>query len=146
MFSLIRQPLVYMGPLRDQLTDFVKKKYYSDNTPEMKPPEKDVEFGFVGSFGRRSCTPRGLRAEFIGQMVMVEGIVTKISTPHPKAVFTIHYCEATNRVFFREYRDALSLSGPPTGTTYPTVVCAFILFSFFFYSPRLHFTFKYFLG
>lgn len=89
----------------------------------MKAPQGDVHFGFAGSFGRRSCTPRGLHAEFIGQMVMVEGIVTKVSIPHPKVVFTTHYCEATNKAFYREYRDALSLTGTPTGAVYPTVVC-----------------------
>lgn len=93
----------------------------------MIPPEGDIEFGFIGSFGRRSCTPRGLKAEFTGQMVMVEGIVTKVSIPHPKVKYTTHYCDATNQVFFREYRDALSLNGPPTGTTYPTVVCIIII-------------------
>ena len=119
------------GPLQDQLTDYVKRVYEEGHLPGQIQPSSDVHFGFVGSFGRRSCTPRGLRAEFIGQLVMVEGIVTKVSIPHPKAVYTTHYCEATNQVFFREYRDVLSIVGPPTGTAYPTVVCTICDYYFF---------------
>jgi hypothetical protein len=64
-------------PLRDLLRLAVEMKNASGEVPNSVLPEGDVNVGFIGAFGSRSCTPRGLRADFIGNMVMVEGIVTK---------------------------------------------------------------------
>ncbi|KAH7829577.1 DNA replication licensing factor MCM3 [Monocercomonoides exilis] len=118
--EFIYSPMTAYPKLHTALRLQMEQKCQSPDADGFILPDGDIPFGFIGSFGRRSCTPRGLRAEFSGNTVMVEGIVTKVSLPHPKAVLTTHYCDATGQMFYREYRDALSLSGPPTGTTYPT--------------------------
>jgi DNA replication licensing factor MCM3 len=38
---------------------------------------KDYTVGLEGHFGAHEITPRELAASFIGQLVLVEGIVTK---------------------------------------------------------------------
>ncbi|KAK2954755.1 putative DNA replication licensing factor MCM3 [Blattamonas nauphoetae] len=118
---IIERPTDFYPQFRDQIRAYIDHLYSGENPLEIAKPEGDIPFGFEGSFGRRSCTPRGLTSSYIGNMVMVDGIVTKVSLPHPKAALTTHYCETTNKVFYREYRDMLSLNGPPTGTTYPTM-------------------------
>lgn len=50
----------------------------------------------------------------------VEGIVTKTSLKRPKLVRSTHYCPKTGNFLQREYRDAASQEGLPTGTAYPT--------------------------
>jgi hypothetical protein len=41
------------------------------------PIKGELNVGFVGKFGSREVTPRGLKAEYNGNLVIVEGIVTK---------------------------------------------------------------------
>jgi DNA replication licensing factor MCM3 len=97
---------------------------------------------FEGNFGANSVTPRSLTAEFLGQMVAVEGIVTRCSLVRPKVVRSVHYCDKTVRIVrvatlnavqrvwimyrylqkqfqAREYRDHTDMTGLPTGTSYP---------------------------
>lgn len=75
--------------------------------------------GIEGSFGANHVTPRGLSARLLGQMVMVEGIVSKCTLIHPKVVKSVHYCPATEASLERSYRDVTSLDGVPTGAVYP---------------------------
>merc|ERR1719174_1148240 len=76
--------------------------------------------GYEGSFGERHTTPRTLNSNHLCQLVCVEGIATKVSLVRPKVVRSVHYCPKTNKTVTREYRDATSLVGLPTGAAYPT--------------------------
>lgn len=65
-------------------------------------------------------SPRELTAGLLSRLVEVEGIVTKTSLKRPKLVRSAHYCEKTSHFSSREYRDATSHEGLPTGAAYPT--------------------------
>ena len=75
--------------------------------------------GFEGSFGGNHVTPRGLGAGLLGNLVCVEGIVSKCGLVHPKVVKSVHYCPDTTQSLERTYRDATSIDGMPTQGLYP---------------------------
>ncbi|KAI9500249.1 MCM DNA helicase complex subunit [Coemansia spiralis] len=70
-----------------------------------------VSIGFRGSFGARHLTPRGLRASLLGQLVCIEGIVTRCSLVRPKVVRSVHYSEATKTFYAKSYYDQTSSHG-----------------------------------
>lgn len=76
--------------------------------------------GFEGSFGARHVTPRSLTSRFLGNMVCLEGIVTKCSLVRPKVVRSVHYCPTTKKTMERKYTDMTSLDAFPTSAAYPT--------------------------
>ncbi|KAI8320281.1 MCM-domain-containing protein [Martensiomyces pterosporus] len=84
-----------------------------------------VAVGFRGSFGDRHLTPRGLRASFLGQLVCVEGIVTRCSLVRPKVVRSVHYSEASKTFYAKTYHDQTSSGGEKSSSAgfssaYPT--------------------------
>lgn len=60
--------------LQDALKDFVSSK-----APSYDKASTEIEYfiGVEGSFGAHHITPRGLASSFIGNLVCVDGIVTK---------------------------------------------------------------------
>ncbi|XP_022106882.1 zygotic DNA replication licensing factor mcm3-like [Acanthaster planci] len=76
--------------------------------------------GFEGSFGSKHVTPRSLSARHIGNLVCVEGIVTRCSLVRPKVVRSVHYCPATKKTMERKYTDLTSLDAFPSSSVYPT--------------------------
>jgi DNA replication licensing factor MCM3 len=76
--------------------------------------------GFEGSFGSKHVTPRTLTASYLGNLVCVEGIVTKSSLVRPKVVKSVHYCPATKKTVERRYSDLTTLSAFPSTSAYPT--------------------------
>ncbi|XP_064651857.1 zygotic DNA replication licensing factor mcm3-like [Lineus longissimus] len=76
--------------------------------------------GFEGSFGAKHVTPRTLTSRFLGNMVCVEGIVTKCSLVRPKVVRSVHYCPATKKTIERKYSDMTTLDAYPSSSVYPT--------------------------
>lgn len=76
--------------------------------------------GFEGSFGAKHVTPRSLTSRFLGNMVCVEGIVTKCSLIRPKVVRSVHYCPVTKKFMERKYTDMTSLEAVPSSGVYPT--------------------------
>eukprot|EP00656_Telonema_subtile_P050292 TRINITY_DN6477_c0_g1_i2.p1 TRINITY_DN6477_c0_g1~~TRINITY_DN6477_c0_g1_i2.p1 ORF type:complete len:710 (-),score=202.92 TRINITY_DN6477_c0_g1_i2:112-2241(-) len=85
-----------------------------------KHAEREYHIGVEGSFGANHVSPRALRSPLLANLVCVEGIVTKAAPVRPKVVKSVHYCPATQQSIQREYRDATSFRGMPTGSTYPT--------------------------
>ncbi|KAJ1723266.1 MCM DNA helicase complex subunit [Coemansia erecta] len=81
-----------------------------------------VAVGFGGAFGSNQVSPRGLRARLVGQLVCVEGIVTRCSLVRPKVVRSVHYAEATRTFYAKGYADATAGgAGPAAGSAaYPT--------------------------
>lgn len=66
------------------------------------------QIGVEGPLGAALVTPRTLTASFMGQLVMVDGIVTRCSVVRPKLHESVHYSEVKNEFQRREYRDELS--------------------------------------
>ena len=58
---------------------------------------EDFFIGFEGSFGSKHVTPRTLSASNLGNLVCLEGIVTKCSLVRPKVVKSVHFCPATGK-------------------------------------------------
>ncbi|XP_025420722.1 zygotic DNA replication licensing factor mcm3-like isoform X4 [Sipha flava] len=75
---------------------------------------------FEGSFGSRHVTPRTLNSKFLGNLVCLEGIVTKCSLIRPKIVKSVHFCPVTKKTIERRYTDMTSTSAFPSSTVYPT--------------------------
>ncbi|KAK3869332.1 hypothetical protein Pcinc_025353 [Petrolisthes cinctipes] len=56
----------------------------------------------------------------LGNLVCVEGIVTKCSLVRPKVVRSVHYCPATKKTLERRYTDMTSYDPFPSSAIYPT--------------------------
>ncbi|KAL1512773.1 hypothetical protein ABEB36_002305 [Hypothenemus hampei] len=75
---------------------------------------------FEGSFGNKHVTPRTLTTRHLGNLICVEGIVSKCSLVYPKLVRSVHYCPTTKKFMERKYTDLTSLEAVPTSAAYPT--------------------------
>jgi len=75
---------------------------------------------FEGSFGSRHVTPRTLNSTFLGNLICLEGIVTKCSLVRPKIVRSVHFCPVTKKTIERRYTDMTSTSTFPSSSAYPT--------------------------
>ncbi|KAL1022690.1 hypothetical protein UPYG_G00031070 [Umbra pygmaea] len=80
----------------------------------------EFHVGFEGSFGTKHVSPRTLTARYLGNLVCVEGIVTKCSLVRPKITRSVHYCPATKKTLERKYTDLTSLDAFPSSAIYPT--------------------------
>lgn len=96
------------------------KQFASSIDADFAKTSKDVFIGFEGSFGSRHVTPRTLTSRFLGNLVCLEGIVTKCSLVRPKIVRSVHYCDATKAVTDRAYSDLTSYDAFPASAVYPT--------------------------
>lgn len=96
-------------------------KEYVANVDSTFANEHDEFFvAFEGSFGSRHVTPRTLSSKFLGNLVCLEGIVTKCSLVRPKIVRSVHFCPVTKKTLERRYTDMTSTSAFPTSSVYPT--------------------------
>lgn len=96
------------------------KEYVSTLQPSYAKSHEDFFIGFEGSFGSRHVTPRTLTSRYLGNLVCVEGIVTKVSLVRPKVVRSVHYCPETKKVMERKYTDLTSFDAVPSSAVYPT--------------------------
>lgn len=106
----------------EELTCFQRalKDLVSAADPLYGKQHEEFFVGFEGSFGDKHNTPRSLTSKYLGNMVCVEGIVTKCSLIRPKIVRSVHYCPATKKTLERRYTDMTSLDAHPTSGVYPT--------------------------
>lgn len=120
--SLEREPLKALAALDRALRDLTMTA-----APEYEAElDYPLHVGVEGSLGARSLNPRTLATRFLGQLVSVEGIVTKCSLVRPKVVKSVHFCESTKAFHRREYRDATTAGiYNPTSSAYPTKVSYF---------------------
>ena len=112
---VLTSPGKYLYLFETALSEIVAKE-----APSYVSADAPVRIGFEGSFGLHHVTPRGLSASLLHKMVMLEGIVTKVSLVRPKVVKSVHYCPATNEFSSRQYRDATDPYDMPTSSVYPT--------------------------
>uniref|UniRef100_A0A1A9UNX1 DNA replication licensing factor MCM3 n=1 Tax=Glossina austeni TaxID=7395 RepID=A0A1A9UNX1_GLOAU len=106
----------------DELLAFGRalKEYVSTVDPTYAKGYEDFFVGFEGCFGNRHLTPRSLTSTYLGNLVCVEGIVTKVSLIRPKVVRSVHYCPVTRKVIERKYTDLTSFEAVPSSAVYPT--------------------------
>lgn len=87
--------------------------------PELKEREEvRYSVGVEGSFGSHHVSPRGLNAQLVGRLVLVEGIVIKMSLVRPRVVKSVHWSAALKQHVVRYYREAAE--GLSLPAVYPT--------------------------
>ena len=96
------------------------KDLIGSHNPDYLRKKENFFVGFEGSFGSRHVTPRTLSSRFLGQIVCLEGIVTKCSLVRPKVVKSVHFCPATKKFTERAYSDNTSYEGVTSSSVYPT--------------------------
>ncbi|CAG9861024.1 unnamed protein product [Phyllotreta striolata] len=96
------------------------KEYVLSVAPDYAKEIEDFFISFEGSFGSNHVTPRTLTSSYLGNLICVEGIVTKCSLIYPKVVRSVHYCPATKKFMERKYSDLTSLDAIPSVAVYPT--------------------------
>ncbi|XP_063387262.1 DNA replication licensing factor Mcm3 [Cydia fagiglandana] len=96
------------------------KEYVGSMDPTYAKVQEEFFVAFSGSFGTKHVTPRSLTSRYLGNLICVEGIVTRVSLVHPKVVRSVHYCPATKKVMERKYTDLTSFEAFPTTAIYPT--------------------------
>ncbi|CAH0723987.1 unnamed protein product, partial [Brenthis ino] len=96
------------------------KEYVSSIDPMYAKEQEEFFVAFSGSFGTKHVTPRSLTSRYLGNLICVEGIVTRVSLVRPKVVRSVHYCPATKKVMERKYTDLTSFEAFPTTAIYPT--------------------------
>ncbi|KAH3709484.1 DNA replication licensing factor MCM3-like [Dreissena polymorpha] len=96
------------------------REFVASADPIYSKQYEEFFVGFVGSFGAKHVSPRTLTSRYLGNLVCVEGIVTKCSLIRPKVVRSVHYCPATKKTMERRYTDMTSLEAFPSSSAYPT--------------------------
>jgi DNA replication licensing factor MCM3 len=115
--GLLNSPFDYTLAFNYALKEIVK------TVPQARPDQTDNEVmyycAWAGSFGLHSCNPRTLSSQHLNQMVSIEGIVTRCSLIRPKVTKSVHFNEAKNVFYFREYLDQTMTNGATTNAVYP---------------------------
>ncbi|KAJ1956839.1 MCM DNA helicase complex subunit, partial [Dispira parvispora] len=122
--EIIKYPGDYIPAFEKAVQEVTKTLTNNQIDPKTGAPIA-LHVGFKGSFGEHHLNPRSIRATFLGQLVCIEGIVTRCSLVRPKVLRSVHYCDQKRVFLAREYRDATMLSTDTsdllsTGTAYPT--------------------------
>lgn len=115
--GLLKQPVDYLPAFDDALLNIVKQVH---NEEKHELEGKAYSIGLSGSFGDHHVSPRTLKAEHLGKMISLEGIITRCSLVRPKMLQSIHYCPDTKLFHTRSYQDATtstSNEAPTTSTT-----------------------------
>eukprot|EP00388_Colpodella_angusta_P003571 GDKJ01012544.1.p1 GENE.GDKJ01012544.1~~GDKJ01012544.1.p1 ORF type:complete len:897 (-),score=258.90 GDKJ01012544.1:283-2973(-) len=96
--KIINEPAMYIEPFSDGLRRLM------DEHKKMSSDEKmRYHVGFTGAFGRHHITPRGLNSKMINKMVMVEGVVTRMSVVRPLLQQSAVYAPSEKRMFTRDH-------------------------------------------
>lgn len=86
--------------------------------------EPEYKICFEGAFGGSNITPRGLSSSTIGQLVRIQGMVTRLTNVKPKLLHSTHYCEATKSGQTESYTDCFAIDRAKRNLTtlnnYPT--------------------------
>lgn len=106
--KVIKTPTLVLPVLDRSLNDSIKRTAVAN--------KGDCKVTFEGAFGANFITPRGLVGSLANQLVMVQGIVTRMSLVRPKLVRSVHYCEDTGRGHTKTYNDQYELDGAGEGT------------------------------
>ena len=116
--NLLKNPVDYL-PAFDLALRNVSQNVHEADKHEIE--SKGYRVGLSGSFGDHHVSPRTLRATHIGQMISLEGIVTRCSLVRPKMLRSVHFCPETSLFHARDYRDATTSTSnlAPTSSITP---------------------------
>jgi DNA replication licensing factor MCM3 len=92
---LLQDPAECLPPFEEALEELVRNHH--PKTLE----SSQVHIAFGGELGPNRVSPRQLLSNLVGQLVAVEGIVTKASLVRPKWVKSVHFCKKTQRTIVR---------------------------------------------
>lgn len=96
------------------------KEYVISLDPNYGRSKFEFHIGLCGSFGSRHVTPRTLTPRYLNNTVCVEGIVSRVSTIHPRLIKSVLYCPATGKHIERRHHDLSSLEYQPSPNIYDT--------------------------
>ncbi|KAF4743679.1 MCM DNA helicase complex subunit, partial [Perkinsus olseni] len=103
--KIIRNPALYMPAFDEGLVEAI---LHEDATFGKNKSGVFPRVGIDGVFGANHLTPRGLSSEVIGELVCVEGIVTRLGLCRPRLSMSVHYCPATGDMRTKEHKDYTS--------------------------------------
>eukprot|EP00186_Timspurckia_oligopyrenoides_P003313 CAMPEP_0182449906 /NCGR_PEP_ID=MMETSP1172-20130603/37453_1 /TAXON_ID=708627 /ORGANISM="Timspurckia oligopyrenoides, Strain CCMP3278" /LENGTH=279 /DNA_ID=CAMNT_0024647323 /DNA_START=47 /DNA_END=883 /DNA_ORIENTATION=+ len=63
-----------------------------------------------GSFGHRRVGPRELSSTLVGQLICLQGIVTRCTSVRPKLIRSVQFCPNTKKFHEQYYKDAVSVA------------------------------------
>jgi DNA replication licensing factor MCM3 len=120
--GLLDKPAEFFSAALKALNEMVHAIYSPVETPGIELSEDDDFYiSFIGSFGAYSLSPRTINSSYLSKMVSMEGIITKASLVRPKIIKSVHYNEAKNFFFSRNYSDQTTSFNPiTTPAIYPT--------------------------
>mmetsp|Transcript_87181 Transcript_87181/g.154384 ORF Transcript_87181/g.154384 Transcript_87181/m.154384 type:complete len:796 (+) Transcript_87181:66-2453(+) len=117
--KILQDPVKYLVAYEEALLNF----FGETNQKALKSLKQPLKLDLKGSFGRNHVTPRGITASNVGQLMCVEGIVTKCSVSAPKLLQSMHVHKDRDDGYVesRDHRDATSLvANPRSGGGFPT--------------------------
>jgi len=111
--KVLQAPVKYLLPFEEALLAFLGET----NQKAVKQMKQPLKLDVSGAFGRNHVTPRGVTANTIGQLMCVEGIVTKCGVGTPKLLQSMHVHKDIDDGFVetRDHRDNTSLAGQGIG-------------------------------
>lgn len=105
--KVMQEPVKYLPAYEEGLLSFL-----SETAPKVvKSLKQTLRLDLQGAFGRNHVTPRGMTAESTGQLMCVEGLVTRCLVTEPKLLYSMHVRKDVddNYVEQRDHRDTTSL-------------------------------------
>ncbi|EGO04758.1 hypothetical protein SERLA73DRAFT_82495 [Serpula lacrymans var. lacrymans S7.3] len=116
--GLLKHPVDFLPAFDGALVSIVQQVHDSE---KHDLEAKSYRVGFSGSFGDHQVSPRTLQAHHLGNMICLEGIITRCSLVRPKMLKSVHYCPETRMFHAREYRDSTTSTSnlPPTSSVTP---------------------------
>ncbi|EZG55204.1 MCM2/3/5 family protein [Gregarina niphandrodes] len=102
---LINDPFVYLPPLEQAINDIARQHGDLQNTTSTI----DLKIGLSGWLGSHSITPRGISCQLANKLILVEGIVTRVTIPNLRLKTGSYYVSDLGRHVFREYADSFAI-------------------------------------
>jgi len=117
--KVLENPVKYILPWEEALLAF----YREVNSKAATQLRQPLKIEIVGAMGRNQVTPRGVTSVSLGQLLCVEGIVTKRHVSQPKLLQSIHVRskELDGFVESRDHRDGTSFVNQPYAGAMPKV-------------------------
>lgn len=103
--SLITNPREFLHAL-----ELAARSYVRD---VMSNAPSDITVGITGPIGDSEVTPRNLTSRFLGQIVCLDGIVTKTSLVNPRLKTSVQFCPQTGKMLPRSFPDPTDLTRAP---------------------------------
>eukprot|EP00435_Cladocopium_sp_Y103_P001045 s2469_g1.t1 len=105
--KVLQDPVKYLPAYEEGLLGFL-----ADTAPKaLKNLKQALRLDLQGAFGRNHVTPRGMTAEYTGQLMCVEGLVTRCLVTKPKLLYSMHVRKDVDDAYVeqRDHRDTTSL-------------------------------------